>query len=151
MQYVLFVALSQVLYRQMIVEIKYGKSFCNLLNRACLMQCSTNLMQASGSKNCMYQPYPYIFPNKHSTALYFRCIYFNSNIVCSIRLFCIRWFFLIDLFSNILHSFEFLILPNIRLHLKTGTTKFLVSLYWHFLHLEFRDSVKLCHCHKFRE
>ena len=37
--------------------------------------------------------------------------YINSNILYYIHLFCI---FVIDLFSNVLHSFECLIFPNIR-------------------------------------
>ena len=61
------------------------------------------------------------------TYLYFQTFgsfalpYFNSNILYSFHLFCIWWFFVIYLFSNILNSFEYLIYANIPLPLKTRT------------------------------
>ena len=39
-------------------------------------------------------------------------------------LFCIQWFFVIELFWNVLYSFEFFVFPNIRL--------LLISLRWYF-------------------
>ena len=58
--------------------------------------------------------------------------YFNSNFLHYIHLFCIRCFFVIDLFSNALYSFESLTFANILFLMENITTKLLISLGWHF-------------------
>ena len=47
-------------------------------------------------------------------------------------MFCIRCFFVIDLFSNALYSFESLTFANILFLMENITTKLLISLGWHF-------------------
>ena len=54
--------------------------------------------------------------------------YFNSNILYSVHLLCIQWPFVMNLFSNnFFHAFDYF--------WKQVTTKLLISLCWHILHL----------------
>ena len=106
----------------MLIEIKCGKSF--LLHQTCLIQSQTKEEAENAITNLTY--------------LYFQTFdsfafpYFNSNFLHYIHLFCIRCFFLIDLFSNALYSFESLIFANILFLMENIATKLLISLGWHF-------------------
>ena len=53
--------------------------------------------------------------------------YFNSNILCSVHLFGIRWSFAMDLFSNVLFQTS-------AYFRKRVPTKLLISLCWHTLY-----------------
>ena len=71
---------------------------------------STNLISRNHLKICFGLKRKYrLLHKKQSCTLLTPC------------LFCIQCFFLIDLFSNVLYSFECLIYPTIRFFLKTRT------------------------------
>ena len=75
--------------------------FAYQLHRACIIKCKSNLANKSRSKNCNHQPYLFIFPIMRRLCI----ASFDSNILHCIHLFCIYWFFVIDLFWNIVSAF----------------------------------------------
>ena len=107
--------------------ISNGTYFFVLTNlKHCLIQFNTNLCEQAKAKTA----------NVNLTYLYFQTFwslvfpYFNSNILYPIHLLCTWWFFIMDLFLMD-NSFECLIFPNSRLHLKTRTR----LLVWQCRHL----------------